>query len=147
LPIYTRWPWELAPLAASAEHWLERPGDDGPFLAHLAAGPLRNLGQFAAAEPLNRRSVAQTAPDHPSYPARINNLAILLQHTNRLAEAEPLYRRALAILERALGRDHPDVASALNCLASLLEQTNRLAEAESCSMPPCGVGSRRKPGG
>ncbi|MEZ5304946.1 MAG: tetratricopeptide repeat protein [Verrucomicrobiales bacterium] len=27
----------------------------------------------------------------------LNNLAGLLQETNRLAEAEPLYRRALAI--------------------------------------------------
>ena len=50
--------------------------------------------------------------------------------TNRLAEAEPLYRRALAILEKSLGSDHPNVATALNNLALLLQATNRLAEAE-----------------
>jgi len=31
----------------------------------------------------------------------------LLQDTNRLEEAEPLMRRAVAILERSLGPDHP----------------------------------------
>ena len=35
----------------------------------------------------------------------------LLQATNRLAEAEPLMRRALAIDETSYGPDHPDVAS------------------------------------
>ncbi|MGA8347256.1 MAG: tetratricopeptide repeat protein, partial [Isosphaeraceae bacterium] len=51
-----------------------------------------------------------------------------LRATNRLAEAEPLYRRALAIDERSYGPDHPTVA--LNNLAVLLQATNRLAEAE-----------------
>jgi tetratricopeptide (TPR) repeat protein len=60
----------------------------------------------------------------------LNNLAKLLQTTNRLAEAEPLYRRALAIGEANLGPDHPDVAIHLNNLAELLRATNRLAEAE-----------------
>jgi tetratricopeptide (TPR) repeat protein len=50
--------------------------------------------------------------------------------TNRLAEAEPLYRRALAIDEKSLGPHHPSVARDLNNLALLLKDTNRLAEAE-----------------
>ena len=61
---------------------------------------------------------------------RLNNLALLLQDTNRLAEAEPLMRRALAIDEQSYGPDHPDVAIRLNNLALLLQDTNRLAEAE-----------------
>ena len=60
----------------------------------------------------------------------LNNLAQLLQATNRLAEAEPLMRRALAIDEKSLGPEHPDVARDLNNLAQLLQATNRLAEAE-----------------
>ena len=60
----------------------------------------------------------------------LNNLADLLQDTNRLDEAEPLYRRALAICEASYGPDHPNVAIGLNNLASLLRATNRLAEAE-----------------
>jgi tetratricopeptide (TPR) repeat protein len=59
-----------------------------------------------------------------------NNLAGLLYKTNRLAEAEPLYRRALQIDEQSYGPNHPDVAISLNSLAALLQATNRLAEAE-----------------
>ena len=61
---------------------------------------------------------------------RLNNLAQLLQATNRLAEAEPLMRRALAIDEQSYGKEHPNVAIDLNNLAQLLQATNRLAEAE-----------------
>jgi tetratricopeptide (TPR) repeat protein len=60
----------------------------------------------------------------------LNNLAELLSATNRLAEAEPLYRRALAITEKSFGPEHPKVATGLNNLALLLSATNRLAEAE-----------------
>ena len=62
--------------------------------------------------------------------AILNNLALLLKATNRLAEAEPLIRRALAIDEKSYGPQHPEVATDLNNLASLLQDTNRLAEAE-----------------
>ncbi|MCX6901613.1 MAG: tetratricopeptide repeat protein, partial [Verrucomicrobia bacterium] len=69
-------------------------------------------------------------PEHPNVAGALNNLAALLQDTNRLAEAEPLYRRALAIDEQSFGPEHPNVAGALNNLAALLQDTNRLAEAE-----------------
>jgi tetratricopeptide (TPR) repeat protein len=52
-----------------------------------------------------------------------------LQDTNRLSEAEPLMRRALAIDEKSFGPEHPNVAIRLNNLASLLQDTN-LGEAE-----------------
>ena len=86
------------------------------------------------AEPLMRRALAidekSFGPDHPDVARDLNNLAQLLQATNRLAEAEPLMRRALAIDEKSFGPDHPDVAIDLNNLAQLLQATNRLAEAE-----------------
>jgi tetratricopeptide (TPR) repeat protein len=69
-------------------------------------------------------------PEHPSTAMALNNLATLLYYTNRLAEAEPLMRRALAIDEASYGNDHPNVAIRLNNLAQLLQATNRLAEAE-----------------
>ena len=68
--------------------------------------------------------------DHPNVAIRLNNLAQLLQATNRLADAEPLMRRALAIDEKSYGSDHPEVATDLNNLARLLQATNRLADAE-----------------
>lgn len=56
------------------------------------------------AEPLMRRalSIAEKSygPEHPSVAIRLNNLAALLQDTNRLEEAEPLMQRALIILLR-----------------------------------------------
>jgi tetratricopeptide (TPR) repeat protein len=69
-------------------------------------------------------------PDHPSTATALNNLAALLQATNRLAEAEPLMARVVEIFEISYGKDHPNVATALNNLAQLLQATNRLAEAE-----------------
>ena len=89
---------------------------------------------MAEAEPLMRRALSidekSFGPEHPNVAIRLNNLAQLLQDTNRLAEAEPLMRRALAIDEKSLGPEHPNVARDLNNLAQLLQATNRLAEAE-----------------
>jgi tetratricopeptide (TPR) repeat protein len=88
----------------------------------------------AEAEPLYRRTLAiaenSLGLDHPTVAIRLNNLAQLLQATNRLTEAEPLMRRALTIDEKSFGPDHPDVATDLNNLAQLLQRTNRRTEAE-----------------
>ncbi|CAN0422393.1 unnamed protein product, partial [Ectocarpus sp. 13 AM-2016] len=45
-------------------------------------------------------------------------------------EAEPLYIRAIAIREKALGPDHPDVASCLKNLADPLQSQGKYDEAE-----------------
>ena len=47
----------------------------------------------------------------------------------RYAEAEPLYRRSLAIREKALGREHSHVAVSLNNLGTLSMDQGRYAEA------------------
>ncbi len=44
-------------------------------------------------------------------------------------EAEPLYKRALAIWEKALGAEHPLVAQSLENYAALLRKTGRDIEA------------------
>jgi tetratricopeptide (TPR) repeat protein len=72
---------------------------------------------------------AAYGPEHSEVAIRLNNLASLLQDTNRLAEAEPLMRRALQIDEGSFGSQHPDVAIDLHNLARLLRDTERLAEA------------------
>ena len=54
----------------------------------------------------------------------------MYREQGRFAEAEPLYRRALAAQERALGPDHPDVGTSLNELAGLYQALGRTAEAE-----------------
>ncbi len=46
------------------------------------------------------------------------------------AEAEPLFKRALAIEEKALGPEHPDVATTLKSYAALLRKTGRSTAAQ-----------------
>jgi tetratricopeptide (TPR) repeat protein len=48
---------------------------------------------------------------------------------DQIEEAEPLYQRALAIWEKALGPDHPDVATALENYAVLLRKMGGVAKA------------------
>ena len=43
---------------------------------------------------------------------------------------EPLYKRSLAIQEKALGPDHPDVGALLNNLSDLYQDQGRYADAE-----------------
>ena len=103
-------------------------------LFNQAAILLATQANHRTAEPLYRRALAideaAFGKDHPKVAIRLNNLAGLLEATNRLAEAEPLMLQALAIDEAALGKDHPKVAIRLNNLANLLHAVNRLAEAE-----------------
>src|SRR5690242_7906234 len=58
-------------------------------------------GKFAEALPLAERYAdaikAQLGPEHPEYATALINVAQLLKATNRLSEAEPLMRNALAI--------------------------------------------------
>ncbi|HYI63792.1 MAG TPA: tetratricopeptide repeat protein [Allosphingosinicella sp.] len=56
--------------------------------------------------------------------------ATLLHSLARYSEAEPLFRRALAIDEASHGPNHTRTAARLNNLAELLQDTNRLTEAE-----------------
>ena len=65
-------------------------------------------------------------PDHPDVATFLNNLAGLYQAQGRYADAEPLYKRALAMREAALGPDHPDVARALSNLGLLYKKQGPL---------------------
>ncbi|HVR95103.1 MAG TPA: tetratricopeptide repeat protein [Thermoanaerobaculia bacterium] len=108
-------------------------GEDTVLLSWLGS-TLRKSAKWPEAESLLRRALAigekSLGPEHPDVATHLNNLAQLLEDTNRLAEAEPLMRRALAIDEKSFGPEHPDVGIGLNSLATLLYATNHLAEAE-----------------
>ena len=76
-------------------------------------------------------------------PSRCRDIAeqpgCALRNQGRYADAEPLYKRALAIREKALGADHPDVADTLNNLADPLRQqrqqrkrTRLFAQSDGC---------------
>ncbi len=60
----------------------------------------------------------------------MNQLGLLWREKARLEEAEPFFRRALAIEEASYGKDDPTVSACLNNLAGLLRAKNRLEEAE-----------------
>ena len=60
----------------------------------------------------------------------LNNLAVVLGSKGDYEGAEPLYRRALEIREKVLGREHPDTATSLNNLAVLLENKGDYEGAE-----------------
>lgn len=67
-----------------------------------------------------------TAESGPS----VNNLAGLYESQGHYAEAEPLYRRALATRERVLGAEHPSTLKSVNNVAGLYESQRRYADAE-----------------
>lgn len=61
----------------------------------------------------------------------MNNAALSLEDKGDLGGAEPLFRNALQIAEKALGPEHPDTAGTLNNLANLLESKEDYAGAEA----------------
>ena len=54
------------------------------------------------------------------------NLGTLYNSQGKYKEANPLYRRALEIREKALGLEHPDTAVSLNNLGTLYANRGRL---------------------
>ena len=69
----------------------------------------------------------------------LNNLAELFRTQGRYSEAEPLYKRSLAIREKALGPVHPSVGTSLNNLAALAYHQNDWAVAVSYLRRSTGV--------
>jgi tetratricopeptide (TPR) repeat protein len=90
--------------------------------------------RYFNAEALFRRALGiaekSHGPDHRTTGTCLNNLAELLRITNRPRDAEPLFRRALAIAE-SYDPDHPAVAVYLNNFSLLLQYANPPREAES----------------
>jgi tetratricopeptide (TPR) repeat protein len=68
--------------------------------------------------------------DHPDVAKSLNNLGALYHTQGQYEQAEPLYKRVLAINEK-LGLDHPDVEKILNNLAVLYHAQGKYAQAES----------------
>jgi tetratricopeptide (TPR) repeat protein len=60
----------------------------------------------------------------------LNQVGYYLAERAEYAQAEPLYRQALAIREKVEGRDHPKTAQTLNNLSDLYRKQGRFAEAE-----------------
>jgi len=91
------------------------------------------LGQSLYEQGKYRQSAeayGEAAARRPEDPAVLNDLGLSWETAGAPGKAEPLYRRALAINEKASGPDHPDVATNLNNLAELLQAKGDYTAAE-----------------
>ena len=77
------------------------------------------------------REAEKFGADDPRVAVTLHNLGNLAATQGKTAEAEPLYRRALAILEKVRGPDHSQTAVARLGLADLLAAQGNDAEAEA----------------
>jgi len=83
-----------------------------------------DIADYAAATKFQEASLNVSSstfgPDAVETGATLNDLALTYVSLARYAEAEPLYRQAIEIDEKALGRNHPELATSVNNLALLL---------------------------
>src|SRR5271170_1705294 len=83
--------------------------------------------EIALIEGLRRSEALEPISDNAG--SCLNALAMLYKAQGRHEEAEPLYKRALAVNEQVLGSDHRHLAINLNGYAALLRLMHRDAEA------------------
>ncbi len=89
-------------------------------------------GKYAEAIPLAQTMLAnqEKGPPNRDLAGALNNLAQLYGDVGRDADAEPLHKRALAIMEKSVGLDSAAMAPELTNLGALYERQLRYAEAE-----------------
>jgi len=68
--------------------------------------------------------------EHPDTITLMNDLALLYQHQGKYADAEPLYKEALAGSQKALGLEHPYTLTSMNNLAFLYRHQGKYTDAE-----------------
>lgn len=118
-----------AGLLVNAEAWAE--GNLSARSGEVIA--LSNAGNYAEAIVLAQAMVAELETSQPNgrdFAGALNNLAQLYGNIGRDAEAEPLYKRAIAVMEKSGGLDSADVAPELTNLAALYQRQGRYDEAE-----------------
>ncbi|ULK95209.1 CHAT domain-containing tetratricopeptide repeat protein [Bradyrhizobium sp. I71] len=93
---------------------------------------LNQAGRYAEALPLAQAMVAslEKANDGRELSAALNNLGQVHAGQGRDDLAEPVYKRAIALMEKSLGLDTGLIAPELNNLAALFQRQGRFAEAE-----------------
>ena len=97
--------------------------DESSFIDDLGADSLDTVELVMAFE-------EEFGSEHPTTAAFVFNLAKLYQKQSQYKNAEPLYKRALAIRENSLGNGHADVAASYNSLGQLYDAQGQLADAE-----------------
>ncbi|MCP3373167.1 CHAT domain-containing tetratricopeptide repeat protein [Bradyrhizobium cajani] len=93
---------------------------------------LMSAGKYSEALPLAQAMVAslEKSDNGRDLAAALNNLGQVHAGQGRDDLAEPLYKRAIALMERSLGLETPLIAAELTNLAALYQRQSRYAEAE-----------------
>ncbi len=99
--------WLLAGLVCLALWPAHAPAQGGLWETYMAAATKAyQQGNYPEAEDQLGAALKEAegfGPQDPRLATSLNNLALLYHDQGRYAEAEPLYERALAIVEKALG--------------------------------------------
>ncbi len=69
-------------------------------------------------------------PDAPNSGENLSDLALIYYAQGKYEQAEPLFLRAIEIVEKAFGKDHPQFATHLNNLAELYRAQGKYEQAE-----------------
>lgn len=95
---------------------------------------LRSAGEYSEALPLAQAMVVslEKTSNNRDLAAALNNLAQIYADQGHDDRAEPIYRRAIALMEKATGLDSFEIAPVLNNLAALDQRQGRFADAEPC---------------
>ncbi len=117
-------------LAITASPSLAQKADLSAQSARIKA--LRSAGKYAEALPLAQAMVASLEKTNNSrdLAAALNNLAQIDADQGHDDQAEPIYKRAIALMEKGTGLDSVEIAPVLNNLAALDQRQGRFAEAE-----------------
>jgi CHAT domain-containing protein/Tfp pilus assembly protein PilF len=92
---------------------------------------LMSAGKYSEALPLAQGMVASLESDNGrELAAALNNLGQVYAGQGRDDLAEPLYKRAIALMEKSLGLETPLISAELTNLAALYQRQGRFAEAE-----------------
>jgi CHAT domain-containing protein/Tfp pilus assembly protein PilF len=93
---------------------------------------LRSAGRYSEALPLAQAMVAslEKTGNNRDLAAALNNLAQIDADQGHDDQAEPLYKRAIALMEKGTGQGSVEIAPLLNNLAALYQRQSRFTEAE-----------------
>ncbi|MBI5260899.1 MAG: tetratricopeptide repeat protein [Bradyrhizobium sp.] len=93
---------------------------------------LGRAGKYAEAIALAQAMLAnlEKGPPNRDVAGALNNVAQLYGDVGRDADAEPIFKRAIATMEKAVGVDSVEMAPLLNNLGALYQRQLRYSEAE-----------------
>jgi tetratricopeptide (TPR) repeat protein len=100
---------------------------------NMSAQQAMSQGKATDAENFFRLALAEAEkmpPNDPKVLTTLNNLANCLRQQGRFSDAEPLYKKAIALREKASGLHSKDLAILLENYAKMLRLAGRTPEAE-----------------